>query len=607
MEAFCMETSLLYPVTNDQRSDQKLDGLWQFKFDEAGKGAEAGWETGFHDGVSMPVPASFNDFFTDKESREYTGDFWYSRNFFVPTADKGKALYLRFDAVTHRATIFVNGKEIRSHEGGFLPFAADISDAVHYGAENTVVVKGNNELSREALPAGDTITKRNGKKMARPFFDFYNYSGLNRSVHLLALPQERVLDYTTTFALNGADATVTYTVETNGDSPVTVSLADADGQVVATAQGKDGALQVKNAHLWQVRNAYLYTLTIQVGDAQTPVDTYTDRIGIRTIRISGTDLLVNDKPIYLKGFGRHEDSPFAGRAFDLNVEKKDFALMKWIGANSFRTSHYPYDEQVYKIADEEGFLLTDEVPAVGFKMAAAAFLGGLNRSFFKGPWLKKLHERHIDQIRDLIKRDKNHPSVLAWSLFNEPDTIDENAVPYFKQIFDESKDLDPQSRPRTFTLSEDDTIETSKVLDFPDFYMLNRYPGWYHFGGYQISDGEAGLRDEMDKWQKAGVTKPVVFTEFGADTEAGLHKLPSVMWTEEYQVEVLKMFSRVFDDYDFIKGEQVWNLADFQTVEGNMRVNGNKKGIFTRDRQPKAAAFFYHDRWNKLPLDYKAK
>lgn len=602
-----METSLLYPVTNDQRSDQKLDGLWQFKFDEAGKGAEAGWETGFRDGVSMPVPASFNDFFTDKESREYTGDFWYSRHFFVPTADKGKALYLRFDAVTHRATIFVNGKEIRSHEGGFLPFAADISDAVHYGAENTVVVKGNNELSREALPAGDTITKRNGKKMVRPFFDFYNYSGLNRSVHLLALPQERVLDYTTTFALNGADATVTYTVETNGDSPVTVSLADADGQVVATAQGKNGALQVKNAHLWQVRNAYLYTLTIQVGDAQTPVDTYTDRIGIRTIRISGTDILVNDKPIYLKGFGRHEDSPFAGRAFDLNVEKKDFALMKWIGANSFRTSHYPYDEQVYKIADEEGFLLTDEVPAVGFKMAAAAFLGGLNQSFFKGPWLKKLHERHIDQIRDLIKRDKNHPSVLAWSLFNEPDTIDENAVPYFKQIFDESKDLDPQSRPRTFTLSEDDTIETSKVLDFPDFYMLNRYPGWYHFGGYQISDGEVGLRDEMDKWQKAGVTKPVVFTEFGADTEAGLHKLPSVMWTEEYQVEVLKMFSRVFDDYDFIKGEQVWNLADFQTVEGNMRVNGNKKGIFTRDRQPKAAAFFYHDRWNKLPLDYKAK
>lgn len=204
-------------------------GFWQFKFDEADKGAEAGWETGFRDGVSMPVPASFNDFFTDKESREYTGDFWYSRNFFVLTADKGKALYLRFDAVTHRATIFVNGKEIRSHEGGLLPFAADISDAVHYGAENTVVVKGNNELSREALPAVDTITKRNGKKMVRPFFDFYNYSGLNRSVHLLALPQERVLDYTTTFALNGADATVTYTVETNGDSPVMVSLADADG------------------------------------------------------------------------------------------------------------------------------------------------------------------------------------------------------------------------------------------------------------------------------------------------------------------------------------------------------------------------------------------
>ena len=121
-----METSLLYPVTNDQRTDQKLDGLWQFKFDEAGEGEKSGWETGFHDGVSMPVPASFNDFFTDKASREYTGDFWYSRNFFVPSAAKGKALFLRFDAVTHRATIFVNGKEIRMKAAFYhlLPISA---------------------------------------------------------------------------------------------------------------------------------------------------------------------------------------------------------------------------------------------------------------------------------------------------------------------------------------------------------------------------------------------------------------------------------------------------------------------------------------------------
>lgn len=602
-----MEQSLLYPVVNAVRTDQKLDGLWRFSFDAVGVGPQEGWAKHLPKAVDMPVPASFNDFFTDKDAREYTGDFWYEKKFFVPADYQGRFVGLRFDAVTHRATIYVDGVKIRSHEGGFLPFVADVTDALHYGEENTVVVQGNNELSREALPAGDTITLKNGKKMVRPFFDFYNYSGINRSVHLITLPVERITDYTTDFTLAGADADVHYTVTTTGDHDVVAVLRDADGQVVAENTGKQGTLHVTDAHLWNVRAAYLYTLTLRITNDTTIVDEYSAEIGIRTIKIVGTEIQVNGQSVYLKGFGRHEDSPFAGRAFDLNVEKKDFSLMQWSGANSFRTSHYPYDEQVYQMADREGFLVIDEVPAVGFKMAAASFLGGLNQSFFKGPWIKPLHAKHLDQITDMIKRDKNHPSVFAWSLLNEPDTVTEESVPYFKQIFAETKDLDPQSRPRTFSLSEDDTIETSKDLDFPDIYLLNRYPGWYHYAGYQISDGEAGLREEMDKWAASGINKPIVFTEFGADTEAGLHKLPSVMWSEEYQVEVLEMFSRIFDSYPFIKGEQVWNFADFQTVEGNMRVNGNKKGIFTRDRQPKAAAFFYHKRWTNIPLDYKSK
>lgn len=196
--------------------------------------------------------------------------------------------------------------------------------------------------------------------------------------------------------------------------------------------------------------------------------------------------------------------------------------------------------------------------------------------------------------------------MLAWSLLNEPDTSKKSAVPYFERLFKDSANLDPEKRPRTFTLNEDDTIDVSKCLRFPDFYLLNRYPGWYHKWGYEISDGEAGLRAELDEWKKSDIDKPIVFSEYGADTEPGLHKLPSIMWSEEYQIELLEMFDRVFDSYDFIRGEQPWNLADFQTVEGNMRVNGNKKGIFTRDRQPKAAAFYLRKRWNKLPLDWKA-
>lgn len=601
-----MEKELLYPLTNQCRFDQKLDGLWDFEFDRESQGVAQHWTQQLPDPIKMPVPASFNDFFTDKDSREFTGDFWYAKRVFVPGSLRGQLIGLRFGAATHRATVYVNGQEIRSHEGGFLPFLADITSAVKFDAENEVVLKMNNELHRDALPAGDTAVLKNGKKMAKPFFDFYNYSGLNRSVHLIATPQNHVVDYTVVSTLQDDAATVHYTVTTSqAAASVSVTLRDEKGQVVATGNGRTGDLVVQHPLLWNVRDAHLYTLTIQLKANDQLIDEYSDEIGIRTIAIAGHQILVNGQPVYLKGFGRHEDSIYAGRAFDLNVEMRDFELMKWMGANSFRTSHYPYDEEVYRFADREGFLIIDEVPAVGFKMAAASFLGGLDQSFFDGEWTEELYKKHLDQITDMVHRDKNHPSVLAWSLLNEPDTSSESAVPYFEKLFADTKALDPDQRPRTFTLNEDDTFDTSYCKQFPDFYLLNRYPGWYHKWGYEISDGEAGLREELDKWAASDIDKPIVFSEYGADTQPGLHKLPSVMWSEEYQIELLQMFNRVFDSYDFIRGEQPWNLADFQTVEGNMRVNGNKKGLFTRDRQPKAAAFYLRKRWLDIDPNFK--
>lgn len=601
-----MEQELLYPLTNKCRFDQKLDGLWDFEFDRESQGLADNWTAKLPDPIKMPVPASFNDFFTDKDSREYTGDFWYAKRVFVPGSLRGKLICLRFGAATHRATVYVNGQEIRSHEGGFLPFLADITSAVKFDEENLVVLKMNNELHRDALPAGDTAVLKNGKKMVKPFFDFYNYSGLNRSVHLVATPENHVVDYTAVSTLGDDLATVHYTVTTSQSvGSVSVTLRDQDDQVVATSNGRTGDLVVQHPQLWNVRDAHLYTLTIQVTANDNLIDEYSDEIGIRTITIAGHQIEVNGQPVYLKGFGRHEDSIYAGRAFDLNVEKRDFELMKWMGANSFRTSHYPYDEEVYRFADREGFLIIDEVPAVGFKMAAASFLGGLDQSFFDGDWTEELYKKHLDQVTDMIYRDKNHPSVLAWSLFNEPDTSSKSAVPYFEKMFAATKALDPDQRPRTFTLNEDDTFDTSYCKQFPDFYLLNRYPGWYHKWGYEISDGEAGLREELDKWAALDIDKPVVFSEYGADTQPGLHKLPSVMWSEEYQIELLQMFNRVFDSYDFIRGEQPWNLADFQTVEGNMRVNGNKKGLFTRDRQPKEAAFYLRHRWLDIDNNFK--
>lgn len=125
-------------------------------------------------------------------------------------------------------------------------------------------------------------------------------------------------------------------------------------------------------------------------------------------------------------------------------------------------------------------------------------------------------------------------------------------------------------------------------------------------GGYEISEAEKLFRKELDAWQALHLDKPFLFTEYGADTLGQEHKLPSVMWSQEYQEEYLRMTNEVFDSYSFIKGEQIWNFADFQTTEGILRVNGNKKGVFTRQRQPKDAAYLLQRRWKELPLSYKA-
>lgn len=607
-----MSTSLLYPRETVSRRVASLDGFWNFKFDPKSVGEKDGWTKGLKDAISMPVPASFNDILTDKDSREYCGDFWYEKDVFVPGEWEGKDIIVRFGNGSQKATVFMNGVKICEHLGGYLPFNALVTDVVKYNAYNKLSVLLNNELSEENIPVGKTQVLANGKKVNAPYFDFFSYAGLQRPVKLLALPKERVLDYETKYTIDGKNATVSYKVETNGKSKVLVELLDKNGKKVACGEGKSGKLEVKNAKLWNVWNTgkpYLYTIKITLASG----DEYFDTIGIRTFVVKGDTFLLNGKPIYLKGFGRHEDSNIRGKGLDLALNKRDYELMKWIGSNSYRTSHYPYAEEMYYEADEEGFLIIDEVPSVGLMESTMNFLAanqgnGKQVGFFeKETTYGNLLKNHKEQVREYITRDKNHPSVVAWSLLNEPQCTSPNSEPYFKEIFELAHKLDPQKRPRTYANVMTSTPDKCTCHKFCDFVSLNRYYGWYVLGGAPIITAEAMFRKEMDAWSKLLKGRPLIFTEYGADTLGSEHKLPSVMWSQEYQREYLDMNHKVFDSYKFVKGEQVWNFADFQTTEGIMRVNGNKKGIFTRDRQPKDAAYTFKARWEKLPNNYKAK
>ncbi len=607
-----MANKMLYPRNTATRQVVDLSGMWKFCFDKGGVGESKGYASALpNTAIDMPVPASFADFFTDKYSKEYTGDFWYETCFFADSAWKDRDVDIRFFAAAHEATVFVNGKKIGSHCGGFLPFSYNLNSVLQYGKPNTVVVKLNNELSRTTLPCGETKTLKDGTKVSAPYFDFFNYSGLIRPVKLVITPRISLTDVTLKHVLQGKNYVTEYSVETSGEAQVKVCVYDEKGTAVFRTEGVSGTVKIKDVKLWQPLNSYLYTFEFSLYCGGQLADIYSMPVGIRTVEIKGNRILVNGSPVYFKGFGKHEDSPVSGRGFNLPYIKRDFELMKWIGANSFRTSHYPYSEEIYQLADREGFLVIDELPAVGMFLsihnAVDAASGAKVEPFFDKPdVLTGTLKNHLAQLEELILRDKNYACVVAWSLLNEPDTVgSDKAVGYFKKVFDRCLELDVQKRPRSFAHLFVSQPDRCKCTHLCDFVMLNRYYGWYSGGGIELADSFTVLDEELKKWDKIG--KPVMFTEYGTDNVHGLTRLPSVMWAENYEVEYLEGYHKVFDSHPCVMGEQLWNFADFQTTEGIIRCDGNKKGVFTRYREPKMAAFELKKRWDGLPTDYKGK
>lgn len=246
-------------------------------------------------------------------------------------------------------------------------------------------------------------------------------------------------------------------------------------------------------------------------------------------------------------------------------------------------------------------MIIDEVPAVGMMhWGNGDFIAdGAHpvKSFFDGENTAVLKQRHLDAIHDMIKRDHNHPSVIAWSLFNEAETTTDIAEKYFKDIFSYARTLDEEKRPVTGNLVLNSLPKTDRVHDMCDFICLNRYYGWYIKGGEDFPDAEGALRKEIKEWLSVEDNKPYVFTEFGADTLSGQHSLTGQLWTEEYQKKCYEMNLSVMSDYPQIQGELVWAFADFQTSEAIFRPLGNNKGIFNRAREPKEAAFLLKKIW----------
>uniref|UniRef100_H2XR42 Beta-glucuronidase n=1 Tax=Ciona intestinalis TaxID=7719 RepID=H2XR42_CIOIN len=611
---------ILYPMESESRQVKDLSGRWRFRTDNS-----SGRDTGFQERwwerrlaetghvIDMPVPASYNDITQDKSIRDFVGWAWYETTFFAPNAWNNEVtnVWLRVGSAHYYAMVWLNGEQVMEHEGGHLPFECDVTMSLNFGATNRLTIAVNNTLTPNTLPPGE-INHYNGKDdypagyFTQEYeFDFFNYAGIHRPVKLYTTPRLRIGEIVTSSDVTAdhASATVHYQVTVTDSSRVgqemasyniTVVLEDSTGAIVNKTSGGSGSITVTQPMLWwpvgmHDQVGYLYTMVVYAGrlglSAPITTDVYRLKIGIRTVTVDQT-LKINGRPFYVIGVGKHEDWDVRGKGFDWSMVVKDFNLLDWLGANAFRTSHYPYAEEIMQMCDERGIVVIDECPAVGMRSA--------------NNFVNKTLSHHLNVIGELVTRDRNHPSVIMWSVANEPSSQLPPAAQYFKTVLDRARELDP-TRPATFVCNAG--YDSDLATPYVDVVCVNKYEGWYDDPGH-VEVIQKRLSYFLTQWHEKR-SKPVIHMEWGAGAIAGFHSDPSLMYTEEYLCDVMREHFATFDSLrtgsnPVLAGEMIWNFADFATAQATTRAYGNRKGIFTRQRQPKSPAFVIRDRYRAL-------
>ena len=590
----------LYPQQNVCRNVLDISGIWKFKKDVKNTGEVEQWFNGLTDAEQIAVPGSWND--QHEGDHNYLGTAWYELETNVPEAWKNDNIYIRVGSAVYLSKLWINGKAVGQHEGGHLPFAFLISDKIKWGEKNRITIEVENELKPDRIPNGN-VQGGSFSNFPASNYDFFPYAGLSRKVFLYSTPKKAAIkDITVQTDFEGSTGKLSVLVEKEGATNkgiLNIKGHGVDKDVPFTFRNNqvDVKTDIPNVELWSPKNPALYEVTVYLGSKKSPLDVYTLETGVRTIKVTSTQVLLNGEPILLKGFGKHEDFPIYGRATTLPVMVKDYSLMKWVGANSYRTSHYPYSEEYYTMADKEGFLIIDETPAVGLV-------------FFDGDEaIQKRHAQAEFALKEVISRDKNHPSVVAWSVANEPSIRDLAATFQGKISEATQKEVSEGRKTLSGLMKKAKELDPTRITSFAsvmggpydwltdcDVIFLNRYYGWYTNVGY-FDQARAYLNGELDKIYNQ-FKKPILLSEFGADAIAGSHGTEDEIFTEEYQKKLINMYLDVANSKEYIVGMHIWNFADFRTAQAIMRVDGmNLKGVFTQNRRPKMAAHLLRERW----------
>jgi len=508
-------------------------------------------EYDFAKAPKLKVPSDWN---TQRESLFfYEGPVWYEHDFTYQPKENTR-LFLHVGAANYRSWFWVNGKKVCEHEGGYTSFNCEVTAVVHAG-DNFVVAAVDNTRHEDNVPTLET--------------DWWNYGGLTRSVSLIELPEAFIDQYDVHLARGGEEAIEgwVHVVDAQPGAHLGVEIPELNAKTSA-AVADDGRapfhFSVKGLEHWSPETPKLYKVKITAGQ-----DSITELVGFRTIETRGTEILLNGKPIFLRGVSIHAEAPYrTGRA---NTDKDAETLLGWakeLGCNFVRLAHYPHDETMLRAADRMGLLVWSENP-VYWALE------------FDNPKVLAKAEQQLDEE---IGTSRNHAAIVLWSMANEtPNTA--ARTQFIETLASRARALDA-TRLITAALLVRGEGHT-KIIDDPlgkalDVIGFNEYIGWYE----QHPD-TADVTDWRIDYQK-----PLIVSEFGGGAKAGLHGAPSERWTEEYQADIYRHQLPMLNRIAQLRGMSPWCLMDFRSP--NRPLTGvqdyfNRKGLISDQGQKKLA------------------
>ncbi len=517
-------------------------------------------EYDFDHAAQLTVPGDWN---TQRETLFfYEGSVWY-KNAFDYSLKPGSRLFVHFGAVNYKASVYLNGQKLGEHEGGFTPFDFEITDKVR-AQNNVLVVLVNNVRKPEQVPTTNT--------------DWWNYGGITRPVTLVETPDTFIQDYLVQLA-KGSQRQVRGWVQLNGprrQQQVVLRIPEAGvTQTVQTdASGRAEFSIPAKLELWSPEEPKLYDVEIA-----SETDRVIDHIGFRTIEVRGTDLLLNGKPVFLRGVSMHEEAPFrGGRAWSNEDARTLLTWAKDLGCNFVRLAHYPHNEEMMRVADQLGLMVWEEVPVYWTIQ-------------WDNPDTLANAENQLDEA---ITRDRNRAGLIIYSVANETPVTDARNR-FLRALIHNIRSHD-DTRLVSAALQNHETTAQGRItirIDDPvgkdlDVIGDNEYIGWY------VHTPEDA--DRVD-WV-SDVGKPLVMSEFGADALFGYHGDAATRWTEEYQENVFQHQIAMLKRVPFLRGMSPWVLKDFRSPRRTLphfQDYFNRKGLLTNNGEKKKAYFVLQD------------